>query len=301
MSAASILVVEDEDIVADFISDVLSEAGLQVLRARDAEQGLRRLQQGREVAAVLLDRGLPGEDGLLLLGRIKADPDLRHLPVVMATARGDSESVRDGILAGAYYYLTKPLGRDTLLAVIRSALHHLQEAREVLAAASQSRAAMRLLRSGHFECSTLREARALAADLAHFSADPERVAPGLVELLTNAVEHGNLGFSYSEKSLLLQLGVWEEELAKREAGMRAAGQKVTVDVAVDGDTVVYTIRDQGAGFEWEDFLEFSVDRAFDLHGRGIAMARKLSFITLEYQGNGNTVVATAARRSPSGS
>jgi len=52
--------------------------------------------------------------------------------------------------------------------------------------------------------------------------------------------------------------------------------------------------DQGAGFDWQSYLEMSPDRAFDSHGRGIAMSRMLSFVALEYTGNGNTVCATVA-------
>jgi hypothetical protein len=51
-----------------------------------------------------------------------------------------------------------------------------------------------------------------------------------------------------------------------------------------------TIIDQGDGFNWQPYLEFSPERAFDLHGRGVAMSKAASFDSLEYQGNGNTVV-----------
>ncbi|HLD95062.1 MAG TPA: response regulator, partial [Alphaproteobacteria bacterium] len=52
------------------------------------------------------------------------------------------------------------------------------------------------------------------------------------------------------------------------------------------------IKDQGNGFDWKKYLELSPERATDPHGRGIAMAKTLSFSRLEYQGCGNEVVAT---------
>ena len=61
----------------------------------------------------------------------------------------------------------------------------------------------------------------------------------------------------------------------------------------DGTSRV-TIIDQGPGFDWAGYLEFSPDRVFDLHGRGIAMSRSMSFDSLEYLGTGNTVVTTVA-------
>jgi hypothetical protein len=56
-----------------------------------------------------------------------------------------------------------------------------------------------------------------------------------------------------------------------------------------------TIQDEGDGFDWQKYLDFDPERAFDPHGRGIAMARMMSFDALEYQGKGNTVVLKIAR------
>ena len=53
-----------------------------------------------------------------------------------------------------------------------------------------------------------------------------------------------------------------------------------------------TITDQGEGFDWKAYVEFSPERVFDLNGRGIAMSKALSFDSLEYVGNGSSVVAT---------
>ena len=55
--------------------------------------------------------------------------------------------------------------------------------------------------------------------------------------------------------------------------------------------VLAVVVDQGDGFDWKPFMEFSAERAFDPHGRGISLARMLSFDATEYQGNGNTVLA----------
>ena len=58
------------------------------------------------------------------------------------------------------------------------------------------------------------------------------------------------------------------------------------------------IVDQGDGFDWQKFLEFDPERAFDPNGRGIAMARLTSFASLAYEGRGNIVTATVARSLP---
>ncbi|MCK6498271.1 MAG: ATP-binding protein, partial [Nitrospira sp.] len=53
------------------------------------------------------------------------------------------------------------------------------------------------------------------------------------------------------------------------------------------------VTDEGAGFDWRKYLDFDPDRAYDTHGRGIAMANKLSFDHIEYRGKGNRVHAVS--------
>jgi hypothetical protein len=110
--------------------------------------------------------------------------------------------------------------------------------------------------------------------------------------MVNAIEHGNLGISYQEKSLLKQEGDWEAEIQRRMSLPQFAGRVARVKAERVANAVVFTISDQGEGFDWQKYLAFDPSRAFDLNGRGIAMAKLISFSTLEYQGCGNVVVAT---------
>ena len=73
------------------------------------------------------------------------------------------------------------------------------------------------------------------------------------------------------------------------------GGFIELEFQVAADTVQIRIRDQGAGFDWTPYMDFDPDRAFDPHGRGIAVARLSSFDDLEYIGVGNEVVATVKK------
>jgi anti-sigma regulatory factor (Ser/Thr protein kinase) len=119
----------------------------------------------------------------------------------------------------------------------------------------------------------------------------ERLAIGLIELFLNAVEHGNLGIGYKEKSVLNLNGTWDVEIERRMALPENASKVVEVEFQRVQKEIRFRIRDQGQGFDWESYLQFSPERAFDSHGRGIALARNLSFSRLEYQGSGNEVIA----------
>jgi CheY-like chemotaxis protein len=81
----TILIVDDEFSIAETVSEVLSWWGYQVIAAANGEQGLERARAHRP-ALVLLDYMMPVLDGLQTLNRLRADPGLADLPVIMMTA-----------------------------------------------------------------------------------------------------------------------------------------------------------------------------------------------------------------------
>jgi two-component system phosphate regulon response regulator PhoB len=116
-----ILVVEDEIAIAELIALNLRHAGHEVSIAVDAEQA------GAEVDAVLpdlvvLDWMLPGQSGLALARRWRADGRTQGLPLLMLTARGEESDKIAGLDAGADDYLTKPFSTQELMARIRAVL-----------------------------------------------------------------------------------------------------------------------------------------------------------------------------------
>jgi DNA-binding response OmpR family regulator len=297
MSAGSLdkkprlLIVDDEPFNLEILSEHLQDADYDVVTADDGETAWDLLSRDRAFDAILLDRMMPRMDGMALLARLKQQPELMQVPVIMQTAVGAAENVREGLTAGAYYYLIKPFQRDMLLAIVSAAVEFYREKRQLEQQLVAQAGNYGQLVSAEFEFSSLEEARQLTLVLSHACPEPQRVALGLSELLVNAVEHGNLGIRYGEKTRLLQLGRWQDEVEARLANPEYASRRVRVKFNRCKDTITIIIADEGNGFDWRPFLEFSPERAFDPHGRGISMARMLSFDQIEYQGNGNTVMA----------
>lgn len=285
-----ILLAEDEEIIAIIISDLLGAQGYAVTVCADGHTAWDTLRSARmPYDVILLDRVMPGMDGMELLGRIKADPALAHIPVIMETAQGDKESIREGLAQGAYYYLTKPFQAEVLLAVVQAALEHAREYQALVAGLRRAEGLITLLHQGEFHIRDLDEARFLANVLAQACPEPERAIQGLQEILVNAIEHGNLGITYEEKGRLLLEGTWQDEVERRLDLPEYRSRWVSVIFERHAEGLCFRIQDQGLGFDWVQYLDFSPERAFDLHGRGIAMARKLSFDRIAYHGNGNTV------------
>jgi diguanylate cyclase (GGDEF)-like protein len=117
----TILVVDDDEAIREYLEVTLQLAGWDVCLAGDGVEALE-LARRRCADLVLLDVMLPVMDGLTALGRLQADPRTRHLPVVLLSARGDRKDAIAGLDAGADDYLTKPVEPDELLARVRAAL-----------------------------------------------------------------------------------------------------------------------------------------------------------------------------------
>lgn len=289
---AHILIVDDEPIVQYIITECLAEEGYSLHTESDGDSAWAYLNStGKDTDVVILDRIMPGIDGLQLLKRIKATTTFRHVPVIMQTAMNKPEDVREGLEAGAHYYLTKPFDPHALLAIVKAAV---EDAASIKAQAATNEDFMRglsMVSTVEFYFSTIEEARVLATLFSLICPSPPLAAIGFTELLVNAVEHGNLAITYAEKKDLRQNGNWEEEIARRLRCPEFADRRVHFLVQRMPEVLRFTITDQGDGFDWRKYMDFDPERAFDPNGRGIAMARQMSFSRLEYRGVGNILVA----------
>lgn len=286
-----ILIVDDDEFMRLITQETLQRAGYETDSAIDGEEAWLILnQRPSDFSLILLDKQMPRLDGIALLKRIKTDERIKDLPVVMLTGSTDQKDIAEGLAAGAHYYLTKPSSENILNCVINNAMSDWRRKRELLSLVGHHTGTMRILRQAQFFFRTLQEAESLALWLADASMAPSRTVTAYLELLINAVEHGNLGITYPEKSQLLKDGRWLDEIELRMQQEPYKNRQVEVNIEISPEEVVVSIQDQGNGFDWTNYLDFSPERAFDLHGRGIAMAKLLGFDSLEYLGKGNKVL-----------
>ncbi len=291
----NLLVVDDDPINLEIIAEFLEGTPYSLSFAADGVEAWERLDAApRDWDALILDRLMPRLDGIELAQRMVADGRFEDLPIVMQTAAVSAAQVAEGLAAGAWYYLAKPYQAEALRRTVAAALadrHNRLELRRLRAEITET---WGLLVEGRFRFRDLKQARLLAAWLGNLCPRSYQVSMGLSELMINAVEHGNLGIDYHSKGELLEQGQWLDEIDRRLDSTDQEDRWAEVTLTREPGQICFAVRDQGEGFDWQPYLELAPERAFDAHGRGIAMARRLAFDSLEYRGCGNLVVVTVA-------
>jgi CheY-like chemotaxis protein len=286
----TILVVDDEPFNLETIEEFLCDIDIKTVCVDSGEKALSTLQEfPQRFSAVLLDMVMIGMDGMDVLLRIKSDTRLNHIPVIMQSARISNKHISDALSAGALYYLTKPYDKNTLVDIVLTAVRDFQYCALTHDDLKRTSQTLKMMDKGVFSFKSLYEGRKLAAILANACPNSDVVVLGLTELMINAVEHGNLGIGYDEKSTLNATNDWENEVQRRLSLPQNKDKTVSIEFCRNRNEITFLIMDQGAGFDWEQYMEVSPERVFDTHGRGIALANKISFDQIKYLESGNKV------------
>jgi two-component system alkaline phosphatase synthesis response regulator PhoP/two-component system response regulator VicR len=119
--AQTVLVVDDDPQIVRVVEINLTQEGYTVRTAADGEDALAAVAQERP-DLIILDVMMPRMDGFETLKRLKADPALAEIPVIMLTARAQDEDVFEGYGTGAKWYLTKPFEPGELRHICRHVL-----------------------------------------------------------------------------------------------------------------------------------------------------------------------------------
>jgi CheY-like chemotaxis protein len=102
-----VLIAEDEPYIVESLTFLMEGAGLEVAVAKDGAEALQAVKSLRP-AVVILDLMLPEENGMEVLRVVKGDPDLRGIPILVLTARGQENDRQTALALGADAFVTKP-------------------------------------------------------------------------------------------------------------------------------------------------------------------------------------------------
>ena len=292
-----VLIVEDDAVVRLLMRELAAKAGHQTEVADDGAAGLEAFRRFRP-DLVLSDIRMARMDGLELLEAVRHE-DREVITIIITGVDSEEYAVR-ALRLGANDYLRKPLRDADMLqllekydAIVRERTTELEIHQMFVDRAFTLKVENRLQLIPKVVDRLLEEAGGAIG-----AADRLGVRLGLHEMLTNAVEHGNLGISYEEKRRALEAREGLQKLIDRrltDPGL--AGRSVTVGFKMDAAACEWTITDEGSGFDWKALPDpTSGPTLFEAHGRGIFLAR-FQFDTIEYQGSGNTVRLVKERAS----
>ncbi|HXW29128.1 MAG TPA: ATP-binding protein [Xanthobacteraceae bacterium] len=246
-----------------------------------------------DVDVMLVRAPLKPAEIVQLLESLRDTP--RSAPVwTIVLSRHQSSADRQRLIhAGARHLLTMPVEDATLSRVVRAALVDLATSKAIQDYVASHTSAVGRMLSAVFEIRTLDEAQKLSTMLATNCPVPEKVAVGIWELLSNAIEHGNLEIDYEEKAKLLETGRFEGELARRLRQAPYADRVARVEFRRATKSIRLRVTDAGPGFDFRRFVEadMPMDRP---NGRGICIARTLCFDRVTYRGPGNVVEVVMA-------
>ncbi|WP_016855573.1 response regulator transcription factor [Halomonas smyrnensis] len=116
-----VLIVDDEPNIVLSLEFLMQQAGFEVVTAEDGETALARVSETRP-DLMLLDISLPGIGGFDVLERLRADPDVARLPIIMLTAHGREVEREKGLALGADDYITKPFSTRELVERVKRLL-----------------------------------------------------------------------------------------------------------------------------------------------------------------------------------
>ena len=151
-----------------------------------------------------------------------------------------------------------------------------------------------LFQEGSFLVRDHDDIRFLSNFLAKFYTHPDKAVFGIYQLLTNALEHGNLCISFEEKKILITNSKWADEVAKRLSDPAHINKFVHVNFKKENDKIILTITDQGKGFDWNKYNNFNFSNTTQTAGKGIALSKVVSFESVEYIYPGNKVVCISS-------
>ncbi len=286
-----LLLVDDDPTSLALLCAYFKDSDYEVITAQDGVEAKEIIvsHPADYFSAYLLDYLMPNKDGITLLKELKSDARYEMVPAILQTSADSHEEINRGIEAGAFYYLLKPFTKTHLLSIVEAAVKGFTNHQQVVNSDYYLAQTSNLLKDAHFSFRTLEQAKHLSNILAYLTPKPQKAGIGLFELMINAIEHGNLGIGYAEKTRLIHDEQLQAEIHRRLQLEENRDKQVNVSIEHLADQMSITITDMGQGFDSTPYMDFSIERAMDNHGRGIMMANKLSFDEIHYSEKGNEV------------
>jgi CheY-like chemotaxis protein/anti-sigma regulatory factor (Ser/Thr protein kinase) len=289
-----VLVVDDQEALRSLLARLLEREGFDPIQAEDGAQAVE-MYKSESPIVVVSDIMMPKMDGLMLLNEIRRID--RNATVILMTGQGNEDVLLKALRGGATNFFKKPFNVRELIDEIRKVVEFRLEA----------------ARSSLFSPLLVEEMKHFVmprADSPFFpiinqitlqlpcllpQEDILNLKIGIEEIITNAIEHGNLGISYDEKSKAIQESRLAELIADKGRESDAAGRAVHITSRLSPEVFEIAVRDDGHGFDWRSLPAVEPENLLAFNGRGIFLT-KIYFDEVVYNDSGNEVTLRKHKR-----
>jgi CheY-like chemotaxis protein len=287
--------VDDQQALRTLLSRLLEREGFDPVQAEDGEEAVQKFKSQTPLV-VVSDIMMPRKDGLALLTEIKQID--RNATVILMTGQGNEDVLLRALRGGASNFFKKPFNVRELVDEIRKVVDFRLEA----------------ARSSLFSPLLVEETKSFvmpSADSPYFpiinqitlqlpcilpEEDILNLKIGIEEMITNALEHGNLGITFEEKNKAIQEGRLQELVAERSRQSDEMGRTIAITSRLCPDFFQITISDEGKGFDWRQLPAVAPENLLAFNGRGIFLT-KIYFDEVSFNEIGNEVTLRKHRHA----
>ncbi|HET6487352.1 MAG TPA: response regulator, partial [Spirochaetia bacterium] len=262
-----VLVVDDQQGLRQLLCKLLEREGFEALEAADGQQAIEIFRADPPLV-VVSDIMMPRMDGLALLNEVKRID--RNTTVLLMTGQGNEETLLKALRGGASNFFKKPFNVRDLVDEIRKVVDYRTEA-----ALTTLFSPFLVEESKSFVIPTSTSPyypiiNQITLQLPCLLPESEilNLRIGIEEMITNAIEHGNLEITFDEKNRAIENGSLAELVADRGRRSDAAGRTVRVSSRLTSELFEVSVQDDGRGFDWRSLPSVAPENLLAFNGRG---------------------------------
>ncbi|MBQ3656581.1 MAG: response regulator [Bacteroidales bacterium] len=283
-----ILIIEDDFISRNYLRDLLRYSGYEAVSARNVPEGLDSyIRQKPDM--IICDILLPGVSGLEFLKQIR-EKDLTTFILMVATQTSE-RVITECFRNGANDFLKHPILDKDILPKIAKQKDKLENQHTKTDFGSVISGNINMVFPIGFDVVYKIAERVFDEFIPGYFSDyvETEIRVGLSELICNAVEHGNLGITFSEKKRSTDEGNFEQLIRERLEDPVLSSRRVKIEFSYNEEECQWVITDDGDGFDYNNISVPSLEENKEgFSGRGINLSKAL-FDSIEYIGKGNVV------------
>ncbi len=282
-----ILIADDEEEIAGLLAELMRRSGYLPLCAGNGVEALR-LYKLTHPDLVITDIKMPLMDGIHLLKVLKQVD--KNVLIILISSYGNEEYLLEALRAGAVNYFKKPFKIEEIRQTVRTILeyksqvdtsglpfHNVVKEKKEYTIETEKTNLVSLINQ-------------ISVNFKNFFSEREviNLRLGIEEMISNAIEHGNLAIGFDEKSGALKAGNYGNLLQRKLGNPKNSRKKIFITTHLSKKGVLITVRDQGSGFDWKTLPSLNVHDLQHYNGRGILLT-KIFFDDVIYHDPGNCV------------